>query len=214
MILFKGFNPRYYPQGSMTQGFGENRKLYFDAFGMEGHNGEDYVAPWGTPIYPLKEGIVVEHKDSPTGYGKYIRILTEEFGGVCEEWVYAHLSEIKVQLGDTVTTETCVGLMGNTGFVVSGATPFWKHNPYAGTHLHLGKRLVKMFKSKDKTWNISYGTGHKGTILNYDNGFMGSIPFSEDVKQMTPPTSNQILTLKSALNNLRLILERLLVIYK
>jgi hypothetical protein len=48
--------------------------------------------------------------------------------------------------------------MGNTGFVVSGNTPYWEVNPYAGTHVHFGLRLYK-----------------DGQVQNYDNGFKGSI---------------------------------------
>jgi len=53
--------------------------------------------------------------------------------------------------------------MGNTGFVVSGATPFWKHNPYAGTHLHLGVRDLNEQKR----------------VMNYTNGTFGCYDFQD-----------------------------------
>ena len=209
MTLFKDFSPTYYPKGSMTQDFGENFPLYREAFGMDGHNGKDFVAPWGTPLFPFKAGKVVEVKNSETGYGKYIRILTDEVNGVCEEWTYGHMSKIIVVLGQRIETNECFGEMGNTGFVVSGSTPFWKYNPYAGTHVHVGKRLVKMFKKAHKTWTISYGTGEKGTILGYENGFKGSVNYTldegEDIrqKQLTVISlANQVIVLYRQLINI------------
>jgi len=113
MTLFKDFSPTYYPKGSMTQDFGENPELYQKAVGLKAHNGKDFVAPWGTPLFPFKAGKVVEVKNSETGYGKHIRMLTDEVNGVCEEWIYGHMSKITCELGDYIDTNTSLGLMGN-----------------------------------------------------------------------------------------------------
>jgi len=166
------FVPKLYPNGSVTQWFGENPSLYA-RFGMNGHNGIDIVAPWGSPIYAVEGGKVVDVKNDPTGYGKYIRIVTQN-EGINNEWTYGHASINLVSVGDIVLEGQAVQLMGNTGFVVSGATPFWKYNPYAGTHLHLG---LRKFEYSDAGW--TYTSGDRIVTLNYNNGFKGSVDFKE-----------------------------------
>ena len=61
--------------------------------------------------------------------------------------------------------------MGNTGFVVSNNTGsgFWKNNPYKGTHLHIGVRLLKpkrggwKYEGCPTEWeSVNYGNGTKG----------------------------------------------------
>jgi murein DD-endopeptidase MepM/ murein hydrolase activator NlpD len=183
----KNFNPAAYPKGDVTQFFGENKDLYAklcDALGCltGGHNGIDIVRPWGEPIYSVTDGKAVEVLEDDHGYGKHVKILSTDNW----EWVYGHLSKIEVKLGDVVTAGQEIGLMGNTGFVVSGATPFWKDNPYAGTHLHIGKRQF-VPRVADEPYNIQYGTGDKGTIANYQNGFKGAVDCITDFEGYTPP---------------------------
>jgi len=126
----------------------------------------------------------VEVKDDSGGYGKHVKILSEN-----NEWVYGHLSRIDVTLGQIIASGAILGAMGNTGFVVSGNTPYWKYNPYAGTHLHLGRRPCRPFvKDVDASWNLSYSTGDRAILLSdYDNGYKGSTdPLPEFVTQETP----------------------------
>ena len=130
-----------YPQGHITQWFGENPSLYA-WLGLKGHNGIDIVAPYGTPIFAFKGGKVVNVEFQDGGYGGQVRIMDDDY-----EYIYAHLSKIDTKIGYRVNEGDKIGEMGNTGFVVSGATPFWKYNPYAGTHLHFGIRPF----SKEKT---------------------------------------------------------------
>jgi len=194
----KDFVAEEYPTGNITQWFAENRALYSTRVCIEGapchssmtcpvgkgcligHNGIDIVAPWGTLIFAVDDGIITDVKDSPTGYGKHLRLVTQE--GV--EWTYGHASENLVVAGQRVKAGHVIQKMGNTGFVVSGATPFWKYNPYAGTHLHFGKRFV----GKD-----------------YLNGFFGSIDFREELENVSEATSlkkTRMLTLISLMNKL------------
>lgn len=217
--VIDNFKNSYYPEGSVTQYFAENYKLYHDyslqiqpddPFPLKGHNGIDIVAPWGSPIYCFRTGKIVEVKESETGYGKYVRVLTDALDGISEEWIYAHLSRIDVKLGQRIEKDSVLGLMGNTGFVVSGPTPYWKHNPYAGTHVHIGKRIIKIFKQGDKTWNISYPTGDKSTILNYDNGFKGAVDIAHELNTIEEEIKQVQLTLRSALNNLVVLYQALI----
>lgn len=171
----KNFVPKLYPHGDITQFFAENPQLYSKVCQpggcmTGGHPGIDIVRPWGEPIYCVQGGVVVEVLEKDNGYGKHIKILSPE--GF--EWVYGHLSRIDVKLGDTVEGGAQIALMGNSGFVISGNTPYWKSNPYAGTHLHLGRRVFTPY-SGSGSWNVTYSSGHKGTIQNYSNGFLGSV---------------------------------------
>lgn len=201
----KNYKHALYPKGDVTQWFGVNHALYStvcpvtNADGSKmcliAHNGIDIVAPWGTPIQSVEDGRVTEVNDSPKGYGKHVRVTTFHADGTGAEWVYGHLSTIDVKLGQNIVTGDKIGNMGNTGFVVSGATPFWKYNPYAGTHLHLGKRIIRH-------------DGGSVTVLNYKNGYFGSVDFQEElrlgtVEDIKKTLSQLTLTFASFLNSLR-----------
>jgi murein DD-endopeptidase MepM/ murein hydrolase activator NlpD len=166
----KNFIPKKSPHGSITQYFGENPILY-SRFGFKAHNGIDIIDEWDAPIYSVEDGIVVDVKREPDGYGRHIRILSGE-----NLWVYGHLEQQSVTVGDTVKAGQPIGTMGNTGFVVSSATAqaFWGTTPAQkapGTHLHLGVRKVvrdpKGFsypKSRIKIRVLNYGNGYKGAV--------------------------------------------------
>lgn len=188
-----GYVNKDYPQGNVTQWFGENHDLYFSRMGMEGHNGIDIVAPWGTDILAVEDGIVVDTKDTPEGYGKHIRIVTD-IEGVNREWTYGHLSFLHCEIGDIVKAGDCIGQMGNTGFVVSSpnANGFWEFNPYGGTHLHLGLRL---FEYSKKGWSY-YPDQKRMKTLDYLNGYKGSIDF----KDMLPDQEIDLNQLKADLD--------------
>lgn len=195
----KGFINKPYPYGSITQYFGENFALYNanvcpvllpQKQCLMGHNGIDIVAPWGTEIYAVEDGEIFDVKESADGYGKHVRILTPlKEDNTRHEWTFGHLSEIKVKIGDQVTRGQCIGLMGNTGFVVSSsdANGFWKDNPskgtaHPGTHLHLGLR------QHNSTNRI---------VLNYDNGFFGSVDFAGALPANDNPDADVIETVSN-----------------
>lgn len=169
----KNFKPTLYPYGSVTQYYGENIELYKSAVGLNGHNGIDIVDTWGTPLYAVEDGIVADVKNDSTGYGMHIRIFSKD---IKREWSYGHCSAVKCNIGDTVKAGDVIATMGNTGFVVSGDTPYWGTNPskgtsHPGTHLHLGLRLIKEYK---KGWSYG-GSDIKIKVLNYDNGKKGAV---------------------------------------
>jgi murein DD-endopeptidase MepM/ murein hydrolase activator NlpD len=162
-----------YPIGDVTQYFGENKKLYKQSMGWEGgHNGADLVRPHGEHMFAVEDGVICDLKDSADGYGKHIRILSTVGLGRYREWTYGHMHAIGVKLGQKVKAGQFVGLMGNTGFVVSGDTPYWGTNPYAGTHLHLNVR--EMVKDANG-WQYPYKESPKVRCKNYDNGTKGGI---------------------------------------
>jgi len=75
------------------------------------HEGIDFTAATGTPIYATGDGVVAEADYNSGGYGNKITINH----GYSYETVYAHLSKIKVKKGQKVKRGEIIGLMGNTG---------------------------------------------------------------------------------------------------
>lgn len=140
-----------YPKGGVFQSWGKNPALYSAAFGQKddlhkftaGHTGLDIVGPHRTPVVAAHEGRVKEIKTDRT-----------TLGGICA-WVespetdlfsrndgkvvtaYGHLDELIVAENQRVAKGQTIGYMGNTGFIVSGGTPYWGNAPAGrGTHLH------------------------------------------------------------------------------
>jgi murein DD-endopeptidase MepM/ murein hydrolase activator NlpD len=74
------------------------------------HEGMDFTAAIGTPAYATGDG-VVSLAEYSSGYGNKI-VINHGFG---YETVYAHLSRIKVKVGQRVTRGEVIGLVGNTG---------------------------------------------------------------------------------------------------
>ena len=74
------------------------------------HEGMDFAAPRGTPIYAPGAGIVRETKRT-RNYGKMI-LIDHGYG---YRTLYAHLDRFKVKKGETVTRGQHIGYVGNTG---------------------------------------------------------------------------------------------------
>ncbi|MEM6741858.1 MAG: M23 family metallopeptidase [Pseudomonadota bacterium] len=74
------------------------------------HNGVDFAAPVGTPIYSSADGVVT-FVGWQGGYGRLIKIK-HEFG---IETRYGHLSRFRVKQGDRVSKGDLIGDMGNSG---------------------------------------------------------------------------------------------------
>lgn len=83
------------------------------------HDGLDFTAAVGTPIYATGDGVVVEAKRARYGYGNKI-VVDHGFGYLT---VYAHLHGFSVKKGDKVVRGQMIGTVGNTGLS-------------AGPHLH------------------------------------------------------------------------------
>lgn len=93
----------------MKVGFGERLHPVFLTKKM--HKGVDFVAEVGTPIYATSDGKIVKAEESPKGYGNHVLIQHDEHYST----MYAHMSEIKVVLGQEVKKGDIIGLVGNTG---------------------------------------------------------------------------------------------------
>ena len=201
---------RYAPEGDVTQYFGENPSLYAQ-FELKGHNGMDLVRPHGEPLFAIEDGEIISVKNDPHGYVKNLRILSEkpDKDGFYNEWVYGHNSENLVTVGQKVKAGDLVAKMGNTGFTVSGSTPYWSVNPYAGTHLHLGLRKVKRVKTGGFTYE---GSTTRISVQNYGNGYKGAVDSLPVIAHLSSKASatnrslfQKLLTIQSIINNLKSI---------
>lgn len=200
-------NLDYAPKGDTTQRFAENPSLYA-RFGLAGHNGIDLVRPHGEPMHAIEDGTVVSVKDDPGGFGKHLRIISDKKNarGYHHEWTYGHNSKNHVKVNDKVQAGDHIADMGNTGFVVSNSNGngFWKINPFAGTHLHLGLRETRVLKTGG--WSYD-GSLIRQKTVNYGNGYKGAIdpwPILKQVESTAPPANKSlfqnILRVKDLLN--------------
>lgn len=87
------------------------------------HNGTDFAGASGTPIYSTADGVVT-HAGWSSGYGRLVKIQ-HEFG---IETRYAHMSAVRVEVGQRVSRGDRIGDMGNSG-------------RSTGTHLHYEIRV-------------------------------------------------------------------------
>lgn len=74
------------------------------------HEGMDFVAPTGTEIFATGNG-TISRAGWEQGYGNCVKI-SHGFG---YETLYAHMSKIKVRIGQRVKRGDVIGLVGNTG---------------------------------------------------------------------------------------------------
>lgn len=88
------------------------------------HDGMDFNAPVGTPVYATADGVVTVAKHFGGGYGRCIDI-DHGYGYLSR---YAHLNKIKVKVGQKVKRGEIIGEVGNTGLST-------------GAHLHYEVRL-------------------------------------------------------------------------
>ncbi len=88
------------------------------------HEGLDFPAPKGTPIYAASGGVVSEARYVP-GYGKLVEI--NHGNGMSTR--YAHASSIVAKLGDVVEKGQLIARVGSTG-------------QSTGSHLHFEVRMA------------------------------------------------------------------------
>jgi murein DD-endopeptidase MepM/ murein hydrolase activator NlpD len=84
------------------------------------HRGIDILNPVGTPIIPITEGKVVEVSFGRLGWGN--TVVIDHGNGLASR--YAHMKDIKVIVGDSVSKDQALGTVGMTGWTT-------------GPHLHL-----------------------------------------------------------------------------
>lgn len=113
-------------QGYLTQGF----------VGKSGHMGIDLSSTnKSEPIYPIANGLVIYV--GMDKYGANVVKIVHNVNGTLIFSTYAHMRTVYLKKGQTVTTNTTLGLMGSTG---------WSTGP----HLHLEMTTC------DWTYNCTY----------------------------------------------------------
>lgn len=129
----------------------------------ESHYGQDYSSPQGTPIYAVSAGKVVDtgyEPDRDHGRGNYV-VMVDKNGYYME---YMHMYETPyVRAGDEVTTETQLGIVGDTG-------------ASRGNHLHLDIFAVDDSTAYDKYKNQTvtyqeYDAAREQPITLYRHSF-------------------------------------------
>lgn len=90
-------------KGNIVKGYSE---------GKGGHTGINISAPKGTPVKAANNGVVSRTEQIP-GYGKVVLVRHQD--GIIT--VYAHLDQISVKRGDTVSAGQKIGTVGKTGNV-------------------------------------------------------------------------------------------------
>lgn len=126
----------------ITQYFGNTSFSRSGAYNGKGHNGIDFRAAVGTPVFVSEQGTVRATGDTDTAcrrasYGRWI--LVDHNNNLST--LYAHMSLIKVQSGDVVNRGELLGYSGKTGYAT-------------GPHLHLtvfARQAVQVGELKSRT---------------------------------------------------------------
>ncbi|MEY4085011.1 MAG: hypothetical protein RL074_798 [Bacteroidota bacterium] len=93
----------------MASGFGYRSDPFTKARKM--HEGMDFTAKTGTPIYATGDGVVARADNSASGFGNHI-VIRHGYG---YETLYAHLSKYKARAGQRVKRGDIIGYVGSTG---------------------------------------------------------------------------------------------------
>ncbi|MFB9110305.1 peptidoglycan DD-metalloendopeptidase family protein [Flavobacterium gyeonganense] len=75
------------------------------------HNGMDFTANTGAPVYATGDGIVARADNSASGFGNHV-VIRHGFG---YESLYAHLSKYNCRPGQRVKRGDVIGYVGSTG---------------------------------------------------------------------------------------------------
>ena len=93
----------------MASGFGYRTDPFTKARKM--HEGMDFTAKKGTPIFATGDGVVTEANDRASGYGNHI-VIRHGYG---YETLYAHLSKYNCKPGQRIKRGDIIGFVGSTG---------------------------------------------------------------------------------------------------
>lgn len=75
------------------------------------HEGMDFSAKTGTPIYATGDGVVARADNTASGYGNHV-VIRHGYG---YETLYGHLSKYKCRAGQRVKRGDIIGYVGSTG---------------------------------------------------------------------------------------------------
>ncbi|MDY7030253.1 MAG: M23 family metallopeptidase [Spirochaetota bacterium] len=101
------------------------------------HKGIDIAYRRGIEVVSAANGKVIERKYDPMGFGNYI-VIRHSYGFATK---YAHLDNVYVEEGDSVTQGQKIGTMGNTGLST-------------GPHLHFEVRIGSQVVDPERFLNV------------------------------------------------------------
>lgn len=144
----------------ITQYFGENPEYYHDNFGITAHNGIDFRAPHGTPVYASHDGFAYYEKDSSGGCGVVIRSTDNTF-----KTIYWHLVDSDKE-PDLKSPITCTDLSSQGQEIKTGDLIGYADNTgkSAGSHLHLGCKPIAKNEQLGTYYNPMQNNGYMGAI--------------------------------------------------
>lgn len=159
----------FYPikPAKINQNFGGNSVNYSDPKygGIVGHNGIDFQASHGDPVYAAHDGTCYPEIDSSGGNGVVIRTddaYEYEGAQVHFKTIYWHLdkADAVVKIGQKVKTGDLIGYADNTG-------------ASTGDHLHFGLKAQAWDESNWTWYNLNQNNGYLGAIdpAPYFNGY-------------------------------------------
>jgi murein DD-endopeptidase MepM/ murein hydrolase activator NlpD len=93
----------------MASGFGYRTDPFTKTRKM--HEGMDFTAKIGTPIFATGDGVVSQANNNASGYGNHI-VIRHGYG---YETLYAHLSKYNCKAGQRVKRGDIIGYVGSTG---------------------------------------------------------------------------------------------------
>ena len=175
MTKFELYYPVKKPDLIWNQRFGENATTMYASMGLAGHNGIDFYALDGFPIYAAHDGEVTFcGEDGSAGLGIVIRTLVPHFYGKDNKCfyksIYWHLKKgsFRVKAGDIVKAGDLIAEADNTGMST-------------GSHLHFGVKPVMKGESDWSWYNIEQNNGYMGAVdpKPFFNGF-----FAQDAQQV------------------------------
>lgn len=135
----------------VTQKFGA-RPEYYKQFELDGHEGVDFRAAVGTPVFaPIDGRIGVSHKGP---YGTHITITNSRL-----RVILAHLSSTTVKSGDYARMGEMVGKTGNTG---NSQAP----------HLHVVCQRMKNKTIQDRNNGYLGGFDFEPYVITWKGGLL------------------------------------------
>lgn len=93
----------------IASGFGYRIDPVYKTIKM--HEGLDFSAPQGTPIYATADGSITTAGSTGNGFGNHV-IINHGYG---YETLYGHMMRVKVKNGQTVKRGEVIGWVGSTG---------------------------------------------------------------------------------------------------
>jgi len=111
----------------MVSGFGYRTDPFTKVRKM--HEGMDFTAKTGTPIYATGDGVVARADNTASGYGNHI-VINHGFG---YETLYGHLSRYNCRAGQRIKRGDVIGYVGSTGR---------SEGPHLHYEVHKNKKVV------------------------------------------------------------------------